>query len=122
MIQLPLIGSFGGGVGLYAMREEYSLTREAFLKMWDLLEDDGVISITSWMDYPFRNSLKITATPAETLKMPASVNIDSHLAASAQLGNYYFSFKKISMVSMRIRQRYESFVTTIFLILYCSRD
>jgi hypothetical protein len=35
--------------------------------MWSLLNDDGVISITAWMDYPFRNSLKITATLAEAL-------------------------------------------------------
>ena len=68
LIQLPLIGAFGGGVGLYAMREEYGLTKDAFLRMWDLLNKDGVISITTWMDYPFRNSLKITATLAETLE------------------------------------------------------
>src|SRR5688572_8104440 len=33
LIQLPLIGAFGGGSGLYAMREEYGLTKEAFLRM-----------------------------------------------------------------------------------------
>src|SRR5688572_14383667 len=49
LIQLPLIGSFGGGVGLYAMREEYTLTRQAFREMWDLLEEDGVISVSTWM-------------------------------------------------------------------------
>src|SRR5688572_27489654 len=33
LIQLPVIGAFGGGVGLYAMREEYTLTKESFLQM-----------------------------------------------------------------------------------------
>ena len=37
LIQLPVVGAFGGGTGLYAMREEYTLTKEAFLKMWHLL-------------------------------------------------------------------------------------
>src|SRR5688572_17314273 len=81
LIQLPLIGAFGGGSGLYAMREEYGLTKEAFLRMWDLLEDDGVISISSWMDYPFRNNLKITATIAETLEEAGIKEIRSHVAA-----------------------------------------
>ena len=39
LIQLAVAGSFGGGVGLFAMREEYSMTKEAFLKMWHLLAD-----------------------------------------------------------------------------------
>ena len=94
LIQLPLIGSFGGGVGLYAMKEEYSLTSQAFLKMWDLLEDDGVISITSWMDYPFRNSLKITATLAETLKDAGVSQHQLHLAAIRSWATITFLLKK----------------------------
>src|SRR5688572_4132748 len=81
LIQLPLTGAFGGGAGLYAMREEYGLTKEAFLKMWDLLDDDGVISISSWMDYPFRNNLKITATVAETIEEAGITELRSHVAA-----------------------------------------
>lgn len=94
LIQLPLVGSFGGGVGLYAMREEYSLTKQAFLKMWDLLEDDGVISITAWMDYPFRNSLKITATLAETLHDAGITQHHLHLAAVRSWGTITFLLKK----------------------------
>jgi hypothetical protein len=94
LIQLPLVGSFGGGVGLYAMREEYSLTKQAFLKMWDLLKDDGVISITAWMDYPFRNSLKITATLAETLRDAGIMKYQLHLAAVRSWGTITFLLKK----------------------------
>ena len=79
LIQLPIVGAFGGGAGLYAMREEYTLTKEAFLQMWNLLEDDGVISITTWMDYPFRNPLKIAATIAETAEAAKLSSIHSHI-------------------------------------------
>ena len=94
LIQLPLIGAFGGGVGLYAMREEYGLTKEAFSKMWDLLEDDGVMSITTWMDYPFRNALKITATLAETLEDIGIAQHGTHLIAVRGWGTVTFLLKK----------------------------
>jgi predicted membrane-bound spermidine synthase len=94
LIQLPMSGSFGGGVGLYAMQEEYGLTKEAFLKMWNLLEEDGVISITAWMDYPFRNALKITATLAETLKGIGIEDTHLHIAAVRSWGTVSFLLKK----------------------------
>ena len=99
LIQLPLIGAFGGGVGLYAMREEYSLTKEAFLKMWNLLEDDGVISITTWMDYPFRNSLKITATLAETLNEAGIIQYQSHFAAVRSWATITYLLKKTPFIA-----------------------
>jgi len=99
LIQLPLIGAFGGGVGLYAMREEYNLTKEAFLKMWNLLEDDGVISITTWMDYPFRNSLKITATLAETLNEAGIIQHQSYVAAVRSWATITYLLKKTPFIA-----------------------
>jgi hypothetical protein len=93
LIQLPLIGAFGGGVGLYAMREEYNLTKEAFLKMWGLLQHDGVISITAWMDYPYRNPLKMAATLSEMLNS-AGVPQHSHLTAVRSWGTITYVIKK----------------------------
>jgi hypothetical protein len=93
------VGAFGGGAGLYAMREEYSLTKEAFLQMWNLLEDDGVISISAWMDYPSRNSLKITATIAETAEAAGLSTIQSHLAAIRSWGTISFLLKKSPLTS-----------------------
>lgn len=100
LIQLPIVGTFGGGAGLYAMREEYSLTKEAFLQMWNLLEDDGVISITAWMDYPFRNPLKIAATIAETAEAAGLSSPDSHITAVRSWGTVGFLLKKSPLSSM----------------------
>ena len=99
LVQLPLIGAFGGGAGLYAMREEYGLTKEAFHKMWHLLNDDGVISITTWMDYPFRNSLKITATLAETLEEAGIMDHQTHIAAVRSWATITYVVKKSSLTS-----------------------
>ena len=67
LISLPIVGSFGGSAGLYALHEQFLLTREAFLKMWPRLKEDGAISVTAWMDYPARNPLKLLATMVELL-------------------------------------------------------
>ena len=99
LIQLPMIGSFGGTAGLYAMREEYSLTKEAFLQMWSLLDDDGVISINVWMDYPFRNPLKITATIAEVTEAVGISSLRSHLTAVRSWGTISFLLKKSPFTS-----------------------
>lgn len=90
LIQLPVVGSFGGGVGLYAMREEYSLTKQAFSQMLNVLEDDGVICITSWMDYPFRNPLKIAGTLAEAAEAAGLLPLSSHIIAVRSWGTISF--------------------------------
>lgn len=100
LIQLPMTGAFGGGVGLYAMREEYGLTKEALLNMWELLEADGVISITAWMDYPFRNSLKLAATLAETLSDAGIKDPQLHLFALRSWATVTFVVKKSALTEM----------------------
>ena len=67
LITLPMVGTFGGSSGLYALQEQFLLTKEAFREMWIKLNENGVISVTSWMDYPVRNPLKILATMVEVL-------------------------------------------------------
>ncbi|TBW29065.1 hypothetical protein [Gramella sp. KN1008] len=68
LISLPDIGSFGGNAGLQAIQEDYLFTVEGFSMMYHQLKENGILSLTVWMDYPYRNSLKITATFAETLE------------------------------------------------------
>lgn len=93
-IILPTIETFGGSSGIFALKEEYHLTIEAFLKMWDLLADDGVIAVTSWMDYPVRNPLKILSTIVLLLKEKKIENIHNHIAAIRSWGTVTFIVKK----------------------------
>ena len=94
LIELPIIGSFGGNGGLYAMREEYSLTKEAFHKMRSLLKEDGVISITVWMDYPFRNTFKLAATLTEVAEEAGIKDPAAYIVAIRSWSTVSFLFKK----------------------------
>ncbi len=67
LISLPVIGSFGGSSGLFALQEQYDLTKEAFSEMWGRLNNDGVITVSTWIDYPYRKPLKILSTATEML-------------------------------------------------------
>lgn len=80
LITLPAIGTFGGSAGLFAMQEQYLLTREAFAAIWDHLSPDGLLRVSSWLDSPARNPLRLAATLAETLTV-AGVEPADHIAA-----------------------------------------
>lgn len=68
LIILPTIDAFGGTSGLYSLREQFHLTKEAIDDMLSQLNRDGALMINVWLDYPPRNSLKILATIAEALE------------------------------------------------------
>ncbi|MCL7488839.1 MAG: hypothetical protein M8357_11785 [Desulfobulbaceae bacterium] len=80
LITLPVVGSFGGTSGLFALQEQYLLTLEGFREMWDHLAPNGILRVSAWLDSPSRNSLRLAATIAETM---ARLDVDyrSHVAA-----------------------------------------
>ena len=90
LIVLPIVGSFGGSSGLGAMQEKFILTKEAFNEMWMHLNPEGVISVSSWMDYPVRNPLKIMATIVEVLQESGVANAKEHIAAIRSWGTITF--------------------------------
>ncbi|MCK9450612.1 MAG: hypothetical protein M0Q90_02885 [Bacteroidales bacterium] len=94
LIVLPPIESFGGSSGINALEEQYILTLDAMSDIWDHLSDKGMIEITSWMDYPVRNPLKILATLVETLEQKGYMEIDQHLIAIRSWGTISFVLKK----------------------------
>ena len=94
LILLPTLGDFGGASGLQAVREQYLLTGESFRKIWGKLNPQGMMSVTSWMDYPLRVPLRIAATLAEGLEGEGVVNIRDHLAAVRGWGTVTFVVKK----------------------------
>lgn len=68
LILLPMIDAFGGTSGLYALAENYLLTVEAVTQMWNRLTPQGMLSLSCWLDYPPRTSLKLLATLAEVIR------------------------------------------------------
>jgi hypothetical protein len=102
LIVLPVVGTFGGSSGLYALHEQFLLTKESFLEMWHKLHPGGVISITSWMDYPIRNPLKILATIVEVLKTAGVNNTSNHIAAIRSWGTISFVMTKSPLTATEI--------------------
>lgn len=94
LIILPTAETFGGSSGINALGEQYLLTLEAFGEMWDRLTENGMITITSWMDYPVRNPLKLAATLAETHLRKTDSPLTDHLVAVRSWGTVSFVLKK----------------------------
>ncbi len=102
LIVLPPIESFGGSSGVNALQEQYLLTLNAMKDTWDHLSDRGMIEVTSWMDYPVRNPLKILATLVETLEQNGCTEIEQHLVAIRSWGTISFVLKKRPFTSDEI--------------------
>ena len=94
LVVLPPIESFGGSSGVNALEEQYLMTLDGMSEVWRHLSDSGMIEITSWMDYPVRNPLKVLATLVETLERNGYKEIEQHLVAIRSWGTISFVLKK----------------------------
>ncbi|MEA3469384.1 MAG: spermidine synthase-like protein [Thermodesulfobacteriota bacterium] len=93
LIILPTVGSFGGASGLFALEEQYLFTKEAFLELWNHLSPDGIVLVSTWLDTPARNSLRLAATIAETME-EAGADSRRHLAAVGSWNMISFILKR----------------------------
>lgn len=94
LIVLPTIDTFGGVSGLNAIQEHYLFTLEAFGDAWRKLTPRGVLSITCWMDYPPRHTLRILSTIVEMLHRENVENPRSVIAAVRSWGAITFMVKR----------------------------
>jgi spermidine synthase len=94
LIFLPVMDAFGGTSGLHAMQENYTLTIEGFEQAWKKLKPDGLLSISSWLDYPLRTPLKITTTLVEMLKRQNVNDPAEHIALIKSWGTVTFVLSK----------------------------
>lgn len=104
LISLPVAGSFGGSAGLYSLHEQFLLTREAFIQMWPRLNNAGAISITAFMDYPYRHSLKLLATLIEALEQLHIRQPHQHIAAIRSWSTISFVITKQALTEPAIQQ------------------
>lgn len=98
-ILLPTLDAFGGTSGLFALQEQYLLTKEAFGEMWQRLTPNGVICITSWMDYPVRNPLRALATFVQTLQEVGIEQPANHIAAIRSWGTVTLAVKRTPLTT-----------------------
>ncbi|MEW6289037.1 MAG: spermidine synthase-like protein [Thermodesulfobacteriota bacterium] len=81
LIIVPMAGAFGGAAGLFALKEEYLLTKEGFRDLWDHLGPDGFIRFSAWLDFPARAPLRLAATVVEMLEQAGVAAAEQHVAA-----------------------------------------
>lgn len=103
LISLPTIGAFGGTAGLQALQEEYLLTTNAFSLIFDRLESEGFLEITVWMDYPYRNPLKVAATISEALSEKSIARPEHHLVGVRSWNSITFLVKKTAFTESEIQ-------------------
>jgi len=94
LIVLPIQEGFGGTSGLGALREEFGLTTEAFEQMVNSLSPQGMISISTWTDYPPRTSLRIPATLIKAARGLSPDHPEKHIAAIRSWGTITFVLKR----------------------------
>jgi hypothetical protein len=99
LIILPGIGGFGGNAGLFALREQPLLTREALRLIWEKLTPQGMLAITAWVDYPVRNPARLLASLVETLVDEGVANPTDHIAAVRSWGTITFCLKRTPYTS-----------------------
>ena len=90
LIILPVLDAFGGSTGLHAMQENYTLTVEGFERAWKRLRPDGIMTVSSWLDYPVRTPLKIASTVAEMLKRNEIDDPGAHIIMIKSWGTITF--------------------------------
>lgn len=102
VIQLPLLGAFGGSVGLNALQEENLLTKEAFTEMWQKLTPDGMIVLSSWIDQPPKINLKSAALISESLASFEIKDPLDHIAAVRSWGTITYVIKQKPLTSKEV--------------------
>lgn len=87
---LPVLGAFGGTSGINALQEQYHLTLESFREIWNRLDDDGMITISAWAEYPPRTSLRLLATWRLLLNEKGINQPEKHIMAVRNWGTITF--------------------------------
>lgn len=103
LIVIPTLNSFGGNAGLNAMGENYLMTTDALQSAWDHLNLNGMISITTWVDYPPRYPLKVLASLKKILIDNNVSNPPEHIAAIRGWGTITFIAKRSVLTESEIR-------------------
>ena len=70
LIHIGLLDSFGAsGAGVQSLNESYIYTVEAISEYLEHTTPGGMLAITRWLEYPPRDSLKLTATAVNALRI-----------------------------------------------------
>lgn len=98
LIVLPPFGSFGGTVGLEEAAEDYLLTREALQAAWDRLGPTGIMTVSVWLDYPYRAPLQVLSSLVDAMSERVDT-LDQHLVAVRSWADVTFAVSRAPLSS-----------------------
>ena len=80
LIQAPVLGSPGGAGATQGLNENYTLTVEGLRDFLNVLEPNGILSVTLWLKLPPRDLPKLLATAISALEQAGVAEPGRHLA------------------------------------------
>ena len=92
IIQLSLIGDVSGSTGVFGLTENYLFTREAFEDYYECLSDDGILTITRYLMFPPKESIKLVSLAIDALDN--RINVEKHIALIRTWTTTTFLLKK----------------------------
>jgi hypothetical protein len=100
LIRFPTVNGLSGNIGLYALNEQFLLSREAFSRAWQRLAGNGVLMVSAWMDFPVKNPYKLLATLTETLAGAGIADPRLHIAAIRSWGTVTYAITKKPLTAL----------------------
>ncbi len=104
LVILPEVGGFGGNDGLFALQEQPLLTREALHQAWRKLTVKGLLTVTTWVDYPVRSPARLLASLVEMLDQAGVSDAAAHLVAVRSWGTITFCVKRTPFTAEEVRR------------------
>ena len=103
LVQLPLLGTFGGSVGLNALDEDWIMTRQGFSDIWNTLDESGMLTVSCWVDIPQKMSIRIGGLVSELLENQKITDPGSHVVIIRSWGvlTYLVSKNPISLAERK---------------------
>jgi len=95
LIQISMVGSSSASTGgFHSISENYLYTVEGMADLLEHLTPEGIISITRWLLFPPRESVKLTVIALQALEAMGIENPENHIAVIRSWGTITFLCSK----------------------------
>jgi hypothetical protein len=105
--------------GAYSLNENYIYTIESFEEIINLLEDDGIFSISRWIQVPPSEGLKVATTLAESSNNLKIMNLSEKIFAYRSWSTITVLFKKNGFLENETEILKNKLKELNFDIVYC---
>lgn len=119
LIDISMIDGYNSASsGVYAMNETYLYTVEAIEDFYNHLSDNGILSISRWVNIPPKNCIKMMNICINALKKEKIENISEHIIFIRSIQSATFLISKAPFSNDQIRKTKEFCNSRLFDIIY----